>query len=380
MKKAFTLIELLVVTVVVVTLMSITFKIAGVGGDAEARNKTISRLQRLENCLSGYYAAFGSYPPVNLHGSRNIYYKVNGYGIQQVEDDPDSSEELVWERVDAACKSQPVAMNFPFASGYKEYVRQVSIALTELHNNEPDSDYGKNMALSYLFDALENPEQLSSKKNKEKWTDTQLFRFGMLSFLLPRYQVMMGHSSNEIYDGFKQWYANNEKPARFDDGTPYSSWADLNRDMTMGSEKWKVALLPSQAVTARWMANLENILHTEHSVKVYGVELDSYDGWRNICVENPRPILYSASDSQGGEGTSGSQQYALDTITCYDGWYHEFYYYSPAPYQSYRLWSAGANGRTFPPWIPEEDLNKMKGNSKRTALNWIADDIVHLSH
>ncbi len=72
MKKGFTLVELLIVVVVLVTLMTITFRITSVGDESTKRNRTINRMQRLENCLSGYYAAYGSYPPVKLHGSREI--------------------------------------------------------------------------------------------------------------------------------------------------------------------------------------------------------------------------------------------------------------------------------------------------------------------
>ena len=73
-RGGFTLIELLVVTVVVVTLMGVVFRLAGAGGDSRKKAVTIDRLQRIENALSGYYAAYGSYPPVPLQGrSRSIY-------------------------------------------------------------------------------------------------------------------------------------------------------------------------------------------------------------------------------------------------------------------------------------------------------------------
>ena len=99
MKKSrgFTLIELLIVTVIIVTLMAIVFRLAGTGGESTARAKTLARLQKLSNALSGYYAAFGSYPPVPLQGrSRDIYRKVDnynsdypalGYGIQSGDSD-----------------------------------------------------------------------------------------------------------------------------------------------------------------------------------------------------------------------------------------------------------------------------------------------------
>ena len=58
-------------------------------------------IQKIENCLSGYYAAFGSYPPVTLHGSRNYNLEVNINGIQT---DEEVNSGLDWPRVEAACR------------------------------------------------------------------------------------------------------------------------------------------------------------------------------------------------------------------------------------------------------------------------------------
>ena len=185
MKRAFTLVELLIVIMVMAILMTLVFRLSSVGESAEARAKTVMRMQRLENCLSGYYAAFGSYPPVKMHGSPNIYYKVNGSGIQQVTQDPDGSE-VVWNRVEAACRCQPMGMNYPYADGLFEYVKTVSQALMELHNAGQEG-YKDNPQLARLFDALENPAGLGSEKqNSADWTVTQVFRFGLMSYLLPR--------------------------------------------------------------------------------------------------------------------------------------------------------------------------------------------------
>ena len=81
-RKAFTLIELLIVTVVIVTLMGVIFRLANIGGDSRYRAITIRRMQCLENALSGYYAAYGSYPPVPLQGrSRSIYQEADAFGV-----------------------------------------------------------------------------------------------------------------------------------------------------------------------------------------------------------------------------------------------------------------------------------------------------------
>ncbi len=85
-------------------------------------------------------------------------------------------------------------------------------------------------------------------------------------------------------------------------------------------------------------------------------------------------------DSLFRQGGGGGQLYALDGITCYDGWGNEFYYHSPAPYQSYRLWSAGENKRTFPPWISDEEISKLNGTDRTMVLNWLSDDIVKMKN
>ncbi len=395
MRKAFTLVEMLVVTVVIVTLMSIVFRLAGLGSSTEARNRTITRIQRLENCISGYYAAFGSYPPVKLHGSRNSFYEVNERGIQQVSRNPGTSfrdTDKMWRQIEAACRSQPVAMKYPYASDMHDYVRSVSEALRDLHNQEPDSAYGKNPALAYLFNALDDPGLLNSKSHEADWTEIQLFQFGLMSYLLPRYLVMMGHNDSSIYGDFVQWCNNNELPSKFDDGTPYNSWDELNQQIqesssgAQKSNRWKVELLPSQAVTARWLANLEGQLTCERqSLTLYGVGLAATDDTskgRNISVDNPYPVLYSAEDSQSGSSGGNSRLYALDGVTCKDGWGNDFYYYSPPPYQTYRLWSAGPNGKTFPPWVSAEEIrnNSELSRYQRMIMDWMADDVVQMSN
>ena len=99
--RGFTLIELLIVVVVITTLLGLMFRLAGVGEDQAKRNRTIARMQKLEFALSGYYAAFGSYPPVPLHGSRDIFCDVNDHGIQKSSGGT-SSAKLEWVRSVAA--------------------------------------------------------------------------------------------------------------------------------------------------------------------------------------------------------------------------------------------------------------------------------------
>ena len=77
--------------------------------------------------------------------------------------------------------------------------------------------------------------------------------------------------------------------------------------------------------------------------------------------------------SGGGSG----DKYLLNCMTVRDGWHTDLYYYSDPPYQSYRLWSAGGNRKTFPPWC---DLDEFDSSEINTIRDWISDDFVHLSN
>ena len=390
MRKGFTLVELLVVVVVIVTLMAVTFRLGSAGSDSTARARTVNRMQRLENCLSGYYAAYGSYPPVALHGSRDYTLLVNGQGIQQVDSDQHATD-LNWPSVQAACRSQPVGMSYPFANdNIREYVQEISNILMDKANSSESqySAYQKNEALKHGFFALTDNSQLSGKGQYSKWTKVQVFRLGLLSYLMPRLLVIFNVQSggrassgfSQLFSAQNQWTMNNELPCDFETGQQYSSWNDVLNEMSRN--RWKIAALPSQAACARWMPNLEGIVYGA-SRSFYGVNVhDDYYGGGSaggLSTESTNPELYSAGDSQSGSG-GYSQQYILDSMTVKDGWGNEFYYYSPTPHQSYTLWSSGPNQKTFPPWVTDEELQNMKGDEREMAHQWMADDIMHMQN
>ena len=391
MRKAFTLIELLVVVVVIVTLMAITFRLGSVGSDTTSRSETINKMQRIENCLSGYYAAYGSYPPVHLHGSRDYTYNADMHGIQQV--DPESkSTELKWHNVEAACRSQPLGMLYPFSNpDAAKYVEAVAkIHMQRANSSDPKySVYQNNLALRDGYQALVDNTLVSGKARKQDWADVQVFKFGLLSYLLPRYLIMMNVSKSSNLSGLQnvlanqdQWNFNNNLPCDFDSGEPYKSWSAVLDDIK--SERWKIAVLPSQSVCARWIQNLEGVVAAQFVQEIFGVDLQDkrHSGNTGVNIENPYPPIFSGGDSQTGADSgsgSSSSQYVLDGMTIKDGWGHELYYYSPAPHQSYVLWSAGSNGKTFPPWISDEERkSKLKADEFKTVETWIADDIVSM--
>lgn len=389
-RKGFTLIELLIVTVVIVTLMGVIFRLAGVGSDSRRRAITIRRMQCLENCLSGYYAAYGSYPPVPLQGrSRNIYSRVDVYGIQNDELLPGGNLNPL--NIHNACRAQPVAALFPFYRNSNEGIQKFSEACTYYHP--------KNAKYKNKFENITNPGGLT-KKNSQYGAAfgasesggggncVQLFQFGLMSFLLPRYFFMFSGDQSFYAQGSNQWSLHNQLPSRLDTGRPFSNWSEIRE--IMGGDDGRItdrdagmiSNLTSQSVCARWMPNLQGIVTgggTFYGVNTYCSENDDtlfqIPSFTGDGIEYDEAHVYTRSGySQGG---SGSDNYMLNCMTVRDGWHMDFYYSSDPPYQSYRLWSAGPNRRTFPPWY---DLNKFSQTDITTIKGYISDDFVHLSN
>ena len=379
---------MLIVVVVLTTLMTIVFKLSNIGGDSWRRSETISRMQKLENCLSGYYAAFGSYPPVALHGSRSINTKINDVGVQSDETgDPDwGNESKAWNQIQAACKAQPMACNFPFSSEavYQDAITALSDTLKEIIEEETEGyeDLLKNEdaveKFKAGFDGLPGGSgRLSSYKDETDWRKLQLFRFGVMSFLLPRYLFMV-NGDRDFYDGgFSQWEDSNTMPSNPFTGYKFSNWNEIKNLNETGNKNdlAKLANIPSQAVCARWMPNLAGICSTVHSLELFGVEITD----NTVSKTSLKPSSWSSLPIYTPGGSQGHQnQYMLDSITVLDGWENDFYYYSPAPYQRYTLWSAGPNKKTFPPWVSRGDLSNTQ--AIKMAANWVKDDIISLSN
>ena len=427
-QRGFTLIELLIVTVVIVALMGIMFRLTGLVGSTSERQRTIERMQRLENCLSGYYAAFGQYPPVPLQGSSyNIFRKVcESHHIQcKGEEENPNTQHKFWLMVEAACRAQPVAAIFPpagklpsgsDASNWNEMddsdtllQNYADAARTFLSGMQWD-DNAKRKLNAWGGSSI-NYQQLATNQKKyfegtSNFTEFQMFRFGLMSFLLPRYLFMLecakpGGPFYETIDKCKQWTAYNVLPAHIDTGVSFESWGDPGNTKTIFTEllgqtgrnpyssaakRWEVDLVPSQAACARWLPNLEGIVSGPY-FKFFGVEIGgkSNSGF-NFNFNDERDIPYPFSFGEHDESSCGSSSvYTLNTLTVQDGWYYDFYYYSPPPYQSYILWSSGANAKTFPPWIDMNEFKSKYGNKKvqgkymdKLAREWAQDDIIFM--
>ena len=404
MKRGFTLIEMMIVVAVLVTLMAMTFRLSDIGADTEARTTTIARMQRLENALSGFHAAFGCYPPVKLHGNRSLENQERSINW--------SNEGEAWRWVREVCKSQPLGCRFPFPPGangqiseaikeLSDYVREAS-TMDEYKDTFRDENT-KNWAGAGFMSSAENTveSRLSGKKDQVLWSEMKLFQYGVMSFLLPRYLVMMG-GNKRYYDdggsgGFAQWSQNNQKPSDPFTGYPIEwgyvyDWVQsyVNNNEKMDEKVMKLRMMPSQAACARWMPNLEGICKCNRDVTLFGVHIKSTH-WRDagifdgMGIERLVPALMDTCFSPDN-GNSYTDQYLLDEVTVQDGWGCEFYYYSRSPYQSYTLWSSGPDRKTFPPWISRDNLqSSARGDSSGSseadrAAQWTRDDIIQLSN
>lgn len=390
-RRAFTLIEMLIVVVVLVTLMSITFRLMNIGSASDARVTTVMRLQKLENCLSGYYAAFGSYPPVQLQGSQDFNYEVGGHGIQS-----DNRKEIAWgwsataqntawQQVQAACRAQPVAARYPFPDGYSDMVRDISEEIKQrIDAGDEDYEYLKDSAYSDRLAVLQqgfdnisdNPGRFGGRDQTEMdWREIQIFQFGLMSYLLPRYLFMMNGPEHFFQgSGVAQWSGNNTLPSDPFMGDQYVSWNDVKKDSELDSNElgyMQIANIPSQTACARWMPNLENTCKCNHNYRFFGIYIRN----RGALYASPNIEVFSPTK---GSSSGSSGQYVLDTITVEDGWFREFYYYSPPPYQTYTIWSAGPNGKTFPPWVSRTDIDN--STAKEIISSWTADDIIHMAN
>lgn len=390
MKRGFTLIELLIVVTVIGILMGIVMRIGNVGTDAWCRNLTITRMQRLENALSGYYAAFGTYPPVHLQGSRNFYLKVSDHGIQNTDGEEDSNlwgwlgsnekvkdgdaEYRAWQQVKAACESQPVGCYYPYSTDYREYVQSYSDAMKSYAEQDDTMTSERKAVFAAGFDTGTPIGRFSSLRDELDWDEIQLFRFGLLSYLLPRYLFMM-EGPEELFTDYAQWTGNNQLPCDPLRGTRYSGgWKRLRSDVN--DDLARVANIPSQAVCARWMANFEKSLTCSREQTFFGVDVMAEADKDSISSGdfNTDLTIYSPG---GYKKDSKAGQYVLNSTTMRDGWQSDFYYYSPAPYQTYVVWSAGPNRRTFPPWVARESLGS---DANKCIGYWTADDIVSLKN
>ena len=144
-----------------------------------------------------------------------------------------------------------------------------------------------------------------------------------------------------------QWMDNN-----LSSRVPGSSGQDITLLLT-NLEKQRVI---ENEACVRWLPCFEGILRSFAS-SVLGVKING--------------------DINGGHRLAARQmidgpKVALAFITITDGWGRELFYHSAPPYQSFRVWSAGPDGLTYPPWVPSTDATY----KSLKAQTWTKDDII----
>ena len=320
-KRAFTLIELMVVIAVITILMAIAFKLMRAAAYAKAEAETKSRMARIENCLSGFYAANGYYPPVPFFVSLDP--KKNGM-------DPDGRNtigESDWEgRAQLTARAQPVSFEHPTPTSMDSYIPK---------HFEPRDVVAVNQIPGQIDD------------NETSWTNVKMFKWGLLSFLLPRVEVVGNPHTN-----------GGNAPSR--EILMKKQWMSQSADEVWSGQQMEKQRIAENAMCAKWLPNLEHIV--SGGPNVLGIAT-----WTEGGGLTDRPMML-----KGG----GQRQVALITMTLRDGWGREFYYHSPPPYQSYRIWSAGGDGKTYPPWIPADEREGGDKSKKEKIAGWLKDDIV----
>lgn len=321
-RSAFTLIEMMVVVALVGILIGGVFRLLNAAGEGAKRGETIERMQRIENALSGFYAAYGSYPPVELHGSPDPF-------VEEKEDGTTITvSSLEAENANRAAACQPMSFEFPPMQALDDYIATRFKSQGILSPNR-------------------NPGIFTQS---EKWPQMKLYRYGVLSFLVPRYDAI---------GDFTLDASNRYEPRPIDTKLAPNEGLYKNHKQWTNYNPARKAKAEREAC-ARWLPNLQGIVFGGR--KLLGVQTGT-PNTDNDAVFSP---AY----------TKGSNKYVLRMMTIRDAWGNSFYYHSAPPYQSYRLWSAGPDGVTFPADYPLQQLNT---SDRKTVSGWIKDDIARPS-
>lgn len=355
-KHAFTLIELMFVLLIIGILMSGVFMLMSVAAKHNDIARTKARIQKVQNAISGFYAAYGTYPPVELYNGTNPFGKFNSdFENGGVAADGSS---LNAKACRLACHAQPVSFEFP-------YPQKTDKVINLLYG-----DAGI-MGANQLYENAGSIPETS-------WSKIKMFKFGLMSYLLPRIEVVGapsqggGFSEDQPIQGFyqsKQWKANNKTSKIIGKGDVSSLLKALQSQRELENHE-----------AAKWMPNLEHQVACFNKT-LFNIPLgggghmadQDLDGALQARLAEAHEPVGDDNAFRGPYSKGGGSDTVLSCATVKDGWDQDLYYYSAPPYQSYRLWSAGPDGKTFPPWVPLESLSS---TDRKTVAGWLEDDIV----
>jgi len=353
-KQAFTLIELMIVVSVITILMLATFQLFRAAAHAKKVAETKARLERIQNALSGYFAAYGQYPPVPFYASLNPDDNT-GNPDGKSSDNPNTGEEKWEDRAQNTARFvQPVAFEFPTPRSMDEIVPT---------RFDPKDFGGMDVqAVNQVVKQVESEDP--------NWDTTKVFKFGLVSFLIPRLQVVgipasasgtdFGAPDPELFLKI-QWINQSTDPTRKPGGV-------MDQDFLNKMRKQQAA---ENEACAKWLPNLAETIAGSGDITRDVLGIPIWTGGWNKGGLRPRWITLS---------TGQPRPVALWVGTILDAWHNEFFYYSPPPYQSYRIWSAGDDGKTYPPWIQSNEGDYLKNDKDgprwKKIAKWKKDDIV----
>ncbi len=312
----FTLIELMIVIAIIGILVAGVFRLLSTTGEKNKETTTIARLERIQNALSAYYAEYGSYPPVLQYDYPDPEKERDVENSSSISDVTFSSD-----TANRAAHAQSMAFEFP-------PVKELDEEIDRTYN-------GSVRSAGVVLGSMD----LRSKTDYGDWHNVQLFKFGLMSYLLPKAHIAWGEQNesryNKLFESLQWTKKNPDKVGGID------NLVGVQKEMERKS-------------IARWLPNFEKMICNGPDEEIMGVYLKEKDTGLGFTIRQ-----------------FGGTKFVVRSMTVRDGWNRELYYYSPAPYQTYRIWSSGSDGKTFPPWIPIDSNNTFK-----QAAAWIEDDIV----
>ena len=285
-QNGFTLIETLVVFVVIIILAGMVLALVQATTNSSNKALTKSSLERLAHALEEYRAINGAYPPVPVYpgehapdGGGCYEGQYFGYEFAEYDDNPGAG-------------SDPLLAN----AVYPELV-------TSLITHGAGA--------------------------------SEMYRFGMMAFLVPRY---IG--------------AAERSPAQFvgwDGKGPASAYRSKNYTVKSTVDQWNSNNYRRGGLTE----SPQDLDHARRILPYLGAKL--HRNWS----DSDNDWLWSVEYPEGGVVTSfgwgslvkrrvapGNKPYYNGYITVRDAWNRDLLYSSKPPYDSYKLWSVGADGRS----------------------------------
>lgn len=269
-RSGFTIIEMLVVVIIIAILAGLVFKMIGAGGASSDVAKARRQVEMLANACEEYRAEYGRYPPVARYYDKEF-------------------KKLI----------QPVVYGYP-GRGWLGGKNQSSVA--EQLNAIPRTKF----------------EEYNIKNDKEAY----VFKFGLLSFLVPRIEGHAEMAPKEFFDN---------KTTVSDD---QHHWLSQNSKKTDSDQKHLSELQSIGRRPSDW--NYSDYCRKEDNPRDLRVAKKIAPLLKDMLRDNDP----SHVDPYGNFAT-----YTNRHVRIVDPWGHSLRYESDPPFETFRVWSRGPDGK-----------------------------------